>query len=179
MTASGNETRGGCERRTMTSDEKNRCDVMLKLYELSFLSFDKRRTYEWKFSLTIWAAIVSLATVTLKFNLQKNFGPTTGVICSFAAVVIILAQLWFLIQLQLGNNCDRYRAFFYEKQINDVLGVHFENAEKTQEDVSNILKKVKDSKWRARGWWSVVFHLIITGTLLIITGILIYVATQG
>ena len=80
----------------MTDDERNRFESMDSLRQAAYDSFNDRRSYEWKFSLSIWTALaVLLAGLVQPAKDGASFpleGAAVWLVAAIVGVLIVLEQ---------------------------------------------------------------------------------------
>ena len=150
----------------------NETDYHVKMMELFLNSFDRRRNYEWKLSLSIWTAALAFIALLIKGDLRignssKAFFVIFLICWILASLLIFLIQTFFLIMVKLANDCDKKKAWFFEEKILKEE-LHIETGYRGTE-VEKAFKKIK---W-AGGWWSIPVHLLITLTLFGLAGLVI------
>lgn len=160
----------------MITDEKEKAHVMLKLLEIAWHNFDRRRSYEWKLSLAIWTALAAFIALSLRSRflaLSASTQPADMAFVIVTAVVILPIQICFLYRVKRANNCDQNRALHYEYLINNALEVDFGPKTILQKDVEDSIKKAT-SRGRMGGWWSAVFHVVITIVLFTVAALVVF-----
>ena len=136
----------------MPADETMRQQVLMKLFETAWTNFDRRRAYEWKLSLGIWTALGAFIALLLGEKTLDLSGHEW--VLAFPAGAILLIQAFFEYRVILANKTDQERAYLYERELNEAVGISFTGTP-VQPAIDRVVKL-----WR--GWWSLLFHTGIT-----------------
>jgi len=146
----------------MSTDEDSKIEAISRICEIAWLNFDRRRSYEWKFSIAIWTSIAAFIALTL----QGKISPTPPKPAFwFVAFLIWILQIIFQIFVKLSNRVDQKKALKYEELLNHAIGQEFEDTR------GKILKFT-------RGWWSFIIQICVTLILIISAGFAIYKNTK-
>ena len=140
-----------------TYDHKQ-LEVLIRLCEIAWTNFDRRRSYEWKLSLAIWTALTAFIALTLKGNLNQPPKLPFGV---FAALIVCL-QAFFLHRVKLANSADQKAALSCEKELCKSVG----------EDLD--WDTVKQAREKAR----FIVHIGITLALILAAAFVAYKTTS-
>lgn len=138
----------------MSSENKNQAEILMRLLEVAWTNFDRRRSYEWKMSLAIWTAIAAFIALYLKGE-YPNISNEAKFTLICAAVLVVLVQIVFLVFIRLANGVDQARAIFYEELLNDATGASKDSR------ITNIHAAIKKIVW-AKGFWSIPCEVLIT-----------------
>lgn len=95
----------------MDITQKDKADICIKLAELAFKSFEARRSYEWKFSLSVWATIIGVAKVLE----GKHLSIWVPIIISFVYGFLWLRGLW------VANFNDKELVTHYRNQADNTI----------------------------------------------------------
>ena len=150
----------------MSTDGNKRIEALTRLCEIAWTNFDRRRSYEWKFSIAIWTAITAFIALTLKGEVDK---PPESAFWLVAGFVMSL-QIFFLHRVKLANSADQKAALSYEKELNKAIGEPSEWS--TVEQAREKARKF----WK--GYWSFVVHIGISLVLTVAAGFVIYSNTN-
>ena len=145
----------------MSEDDNKRIEALSQLCEIAWSNFDRRRSYEWKFSIAIWTALTAFIALTL----QGKISPPPK--HAFWAVAFLIWGLQVIFQgfVKLSNRVDQEKALKYEELLNEAIEQEFE-------DTRGMMLKL------AKGWWSFLIHICITLILIISAGFSIYRSTN-
>jgi len=139
-------------------NEPEKLQVMLKMAEVYWTNFNRRRGFEWKFSMSIWTALAAFIAISFREgagmpSVRLRIGLVVG------AILIWVVQMWFLRRVTLANRADKAKALFYEYAMKDILLFKFD------QDVKKALVDLKS--WDRPGdWWSCITQLAITLVLI-------------
>ncbi|MFQ5687973.1 MAG: hypothetical protein ACE5GV_15100 [Candidatus Scalindua sp.] len=144
----------------MGKHEDKELDIIICLEKIAWDNFERRRTYEWKFNFSVWAALGALIGILLAKD--AKIPPIEGclILVPIAfALFIILGHTFWLYQLNKRHRLDKSIAIFYEEELKKKLDIKFAN------EIDSLKKSVRNDAWS-----SLVSVLV---TLLIVTGALI------
>lgn len=142
----------------MCSENEKRPEILMKLLEVAWANFDRRRTYEWKMSLAIWTAIAAFIALYLKGEIPTIPNDAQSPL-SWAAWLVVGVQVVFLVCLRFANGVDQARACFCEDLLNDISGAS------TDTRIAKVAAARKKIAW-AKGFWSIPCEVAITIILL-------------
>jgi hypothetical protein len=132
-------------------------------------SFDKRRTYEWKFCITLWTALAIFSGSLLRQpsdasqkNLPIGRGWVVILACAVGTALVVIHGYWS-VQLSRRNDSDRDAADIYEERMCGLVDVSCKT------ELEPIAGKLHGRKGRALGYSHQV-QIIITA-LLVVTAI--------
>jgi len=142
----------------MCSENEKRSEILMKLFEVAWLNFDRRRTYEWKISLAIWTAIAAFIALYLKGEIPKIPNDAHSSLY-YAAWLVVVVQGVYLVFVKLANGVDQAKAIFLEDLLNDISGAS------TDTRIAKIAEARRKIVW-AKGYWSTLCEVAITIILL-------------
>lgn len=142
----------------MSTDVNKRIEALSRLCEIAWSNFDRRRSYEWKFSIAIWTAITAFIALTLQGKISPP--PPKHAFWTVAFLIWGL-QVIFQCFVKLSNRVEQKKALKYEELLNDAIEQEFK-------DTRGKLLKL------AKGWWSFIIHISVTLILIISAGFAIY-----
>ena len=160
-------------------DEKDRIDGLVEVIKIARASFDQRRSYEWKFSLSLWTALVLFIGAALQTKFESRFECGSNAILVFLAVFIVVIQGFFEIKIYKANSIDLRRAELFEAHLDKELGVECyderikEKQEKANEAVTKCFFKPIKNCFK-EGKWSVYVHCGLTMILFFLAGLLLF-----
>ena len=136
--------------------ERDRVQGMLALMEQAWRNFHQRRSFEWKFSLGIWAALGLLSSQLLTAKelptLSTSLRYVTIGAGALLGVLIFLAHCYWLGKARKRTEVDQRIAIEYERRIQKLLDCLFDDA---------LARKCERLRYQNRGWSERV-QLIIT-----------------
>jgi len=62
----------------MSSENEKRAGIWVRLLEVAWTNFDRRRSYEWKMSFAIWTAIAAFIALYFKGEFPKSIPSVAG-----------------------------------------------------------------------------------------------------
>ena len=134
-------------------------EALAKCIEIAYTNFERRRSYEWKLCLAIWTALAAFIGIILKCDVAITIFPV-GFVLSIVAIIIIVTQLFFLINVTHANRLDKNRAFLCEDKFDEIAAI----------DASTLKNEVTTYQNRFlwfKGYWSVVSQVAITIILIL------------
>ena len=145
----------------MSSENEKRAGIWVRLLEVAWTNFDRRRSYEWKMSFAIWTAIAAFIALYLKGEFPKSIPSVAGDALILAACFIILVQVIFLVFIRFANGVDQKKAVFYEDLLNEATEACDSGFKGTKVESAR--------KWISwtHGFWSIPCEVLITVILLL------------
>lgn len=144
--------------------KQERAQIIIRLNEVAWMNFDRRRNYEFKMGIAIWTALAAFIALSLREDVQVP-AQLKEHCCWLLGEIVVLSHAIFLIGAKLARNIDKEIAYFYEDELNKATGVcepRFQNIQK--------IKRLKTiSRWLGlNGWWSPIGQLGITQVLILV-----------
>ena len=155
--------------------EKDRIDGLVEVIKIARASFDQRRSYEWKFSLSLWTALVLLIGLAIRAESSLSFGPHASATLVFLAVSIVVLHIFFHRMVYRSNAIDLRRAELFEAHLDRVLGVKcFEDGvDHYQNEAQEALNKKRNGCFGG-GQWVIWVHSVSTIILVVLAGIILF-----
>lgn len=100
---------------------KDKLDTEIELMKLAWSSFDRRREFEWKFTIALWTGLSAFIGIFLTRQVPDRLAIPIG--ASVTAVIVFLTHLNFSLGLGRANNADRGLQYFYEREVRNMIGV--------------------------------------------------------
>jgi hypothetical protein len=131
-------------------------------------SYDKRREFEWRIALALWAGMGAFGALTVaKDSLLR--GPNVVLFASAMALALLGLHVSFLRELTRRNRFDSHTSYEYEAEMRKLI--HWSFLDKTLDEERELVKKQHRSimtNYSPRFQVSVTFLLgvIIVGALL-------------
>ena len=133
-------------------------EVLARLFEIAWTNFDRRRSYEWKFSISLWTALAAFIALILRKG--DIVAPQISGFCSVASL-ILSRQIIFQYFVKVSNKVDQDKALRFEKLLYDAIG------EECKDPRGKLLKLTG-------GWWSFLVHIGLTLVLICAAAFTIY-----
>lgn len=153
------------QKRGLTADEKSQFDALKSAADFWWERFDKRVTYIWRVSISLWTVLVGYIGIIISGKFA-GFGATSScltiVIVVVAGILLFFLHLLYIINAGKAHKCDRDKFHTYEKKYMELIKVQYDPE----------LEKLSDDKKSKQASWSQPFHLFI----LLITVVLISIA---
>jgi len=149
----------------MEREQETRLNLLVRLLEIAWTNFDRRRSYEWKFSLAIWTALAAFIALSLKAPTVHVCTGLEKAAVLIAAGLILVVQAYFQDRVRRANNVDKARAHTYEKEVNAQSNLNV-----AWEHVEAAIDRLGSS---TRGVWSVLVHLAVTLVLVAVAAVLL------
>jgi uncharacterized membrane protein YhaH (DUF805 family) len=140
----------------LTYDGKQ-LEVLTRLCEIAWTNFDRRRSHEWKFSISLWTALTAFIALILR---KDVVAPSILAFCSVVCLIFGL-QVIFQYFVKVSNKVEQEKALKYEKLLNRAVGEELEDAR------GKLLRL-------AKGWWAFVIHICVTLILILAAGFALY-----
>jgi len=154
----------------MTPDERNHFESLESLRKAAYVSYNDRRSYEWKLALSIWSSI-GLVIVGLVQPIENGkvfpLGGTVAWIVALAlGVVLIAVHIMFSIVIAKANSIDRAVSVTYMERMREFVNVHFNST------LTNEINEYSSNNV----WWkkSHVAQIIITTILVVAVVFIIF-----
>jgi hypothetical protein len=138
----------------ITEDQKRLFDALFELYQTAWKQFNERRAYEFKISLTFWAALAAAIAGSLRL---KNLPGSRFTLILVSLFVFALHWIWCR-GIGEAQRAERKIAFFYERELQKIAGVEFD------EDLSKFLDSLKGTMGLLTNW-TYRFQLGVTAFL--------------
>ena len=141
-----------------TNEDKQIFDSLEVLRKATWERFDKRREFEWRVALALWAGMGTFGA----FTIAKDTLLRGSNVVAFAvgmALTLTVAHFLFLNGLTKRNNIDRRMTFEFEDQMHKLT--HWQFSEPTSEE----RKRLRSVKYN----YSFCFQLLVTIVLATIT----------
>jgi len=145
----------------MSPENEKLAKIWVKLLEVAWTNFDRRRSYEWKMSFAIWTAIAAFIALCLKGEFPKIIPSVAGVALFLAGYFIILVQIIFLVFIRFANGVDQQKAIFYEDLLNEATEACDSGFKGTK-----VESAIKWISW-THGFWSILCEVLITVIMLL------------
>jgi len=149
----------------MLKDEDKRLDLVTRLLETAWTNFDRRRAYEWKFSLALWTALTAFIALTLRGDLPRLSGCAVPWVLIVCGIVVVGLHAFFEENVRRANNVDKARAQTYEDKLNgqECLDIPWDAVKAA---VDKLL-------FKKQGGWSTFVQVGITLILVVAAGLII------
>jgi hypothetical protein len=105
----------------MDENQKRKFDAISTLRSWAWVSFDRRRDFEWKLSIGVWTALAALIGILLTRDISIQVWVIRCGSILFAAA-LFFGHLSFLIGVAIAQNADRGRAEFYDDLLEREFG---------------------------------------------------------
>jgi hypothetical protein len=133
-----------CKEATLSPEDKNTFDALMKLSDFRFQRWLDRRKYEWRMSFAIWA----LLAASIHYKNELFHDPLPLVICLALVLVVILHTCW-VISNWISNERDIDGAFYYSDHARQLVKVRVWPDPREEQNPDEIsLKKIR-KKWRS------------------------------
>lgn len=158
----------------MTDDERNRFESMDSLRQAAYDSFNDRRSYEWKFSLSIWTALaVLLAGIVQPAKDGASFplkGAAVWLVAAIVGVLLVLLHAYWNNGASRANSVDKGVALYFARAMQAMLSLPFDG---------DLEKKI-EALPKTEGWtqWSHLAQVAITALLALAVVSIIYVRSS-
>ncbi|MBU2622687.1 MAG: hypothetical protein KKD92_10260 [Proteobacteria bacterium] len=158
----------------MTDTERRRFESIESLKRSAYGSFNDRRNYEWKLSLSIWTALaILLAGLVQPAKIEETF--PLGASFAWIGAAIVGALLVFLHGywsngVSKANSIDKSIYLYYDLEMRKMLNLSF------SENINMEIAKMS----RTKGWrnWSHLAQISITVLLSAAAIVIIYVRSS-
>ena len=129
----------------MEEEARKRFESILGLFQQAWHQFNERRSYEHKIILAIWIALVGgiASSFSLTSLASVPYGRPAIVI---AAILLVVLQIMWLKGIRDTNHADQQIAFFYEKHLQGIADVKFDN------ELQKYLERFKKRRGLHRHW---------------------------
>ena len=160
----------------MTDDERNRFESMDSLRQAAYNSFNDRRSYEWKFSLSIWTALaVLLAGLVQPAQDGASFplkGAAVWLVAAIVGVLLVLLHAYWSNGASRANSVDKGVALYFACAMQDMLMLSL--------PFDGDLRKKIEALPKTEGWtqWSHLAQVAITALLSLAVVSVIYVRSS-
>lgn len=138
----------------MTDEQKKLFDALFELYQNAWKQFNERRTYEFKISLTFWAALAAAIAGSLRLQNLPGSRFTLIMVSLFA---FALHWVWCR-GIGEAQRAERKMAFFYERKLQEIADVEFDK------DLRKFLDSLKETMGLLKNW-TYRFQLGVTAFL--------------
>ncbi len=145
----------------MDIDIKTEIDALEELRKGAWEEFNNRRIYEWKMSMGIWTALTAFVALILtgRVKICSNLAMYAWIVIS----IIFFLHAYFIYKLTKSNRMDRKKQFLYEKKINKILDISYDDELK-----KDIAKRQKMNEKFPLLDWSQSVQLSVTLILLFV-----------
>ena len=131
----------------MDSPVKNQYDSISTLWKGAWDQFNERRRFEFQVSFGVWTFLSAFTAIILTKKDQAVYIDWMVISSAFAALVALNFLYWrFIKELRSRNLLDRDIAFFYEKEMQNLCGMNFD------QNITDKIKSVKDPEWVILSW---------------------------
>ena len=137
----------------MTEEEQRRFDSLETLRAAAYASFNDRRGYEWKFSLSIWSALAVLLAGLVQPIKQGEVFPFHGT-CAWAAfalaglLLVALHAVWSHWASRANYIDNKIQFHFRDEMINNTLKLPFSS--ELNEFIKEHLQREPSFGWTQR-----------------------------
>jgi len=162
-------TDGKCNRKDMTEEERKRFESITTLMQSAYDSFNDRRSYEWKLSLSIWTALALLLVglvQTAKFPVSFPF---SVIISAIMGAILIYLHIFFSHGVARANSIDKDVFLHYNKEMNKIVNLPF--PKKLQDDIDNLPHN--------KGWWQWSHRSQIFITILLVMAAVVLIGVRS
>lgn len=142
-------------------------EIMAKQLEFQYSKFDKRRAYEWKLCLAIWAALAAFIAITFKGETSLPNNGFTWVALIVSSFLIVLLHGYFLWNMKRANDADKANSWVFEKELRNALVPDKEKWEKADEAVRIARYKGSNGMWAPNSQICITLVLIFCAILVI------------
>ncbi len=106
----------------MSLSPRDKMDCYIELYKLRRAGFDKRRDFEWKLSLGLWAAIAILASKAISVDHEKLAGSINGLgfLAGHVLIFYMYAFSWSK-WLHSANEFDKEYFYSYKDALEEYV----------------------------------------------------------
>jgi len=140
--------------RKMTDDQKRLFDSIFELYRTAWSQFNERRSYEFKISLSFWAALTAAIAGSLRL---ENLPGSRFTLILLSIFSFVLHWIWCR-GIGEAQRAERKIAFFYERKLQALAGAEFD------EDLRRLLDSLKETMGLLKNW-TYRFQLGVTAFL--------------
>lgn len=161
----------------MTEEERRRFKSLEALRAAAYASFNDRRSYEWKLSLSIWTALaILLAGLLQPLKSGEEFplrGSCVWIVFALAgALLVVLHALWSDWASRANSIDNRIQFHFRDEMMNNIVKLPFST------DLARSIEKHLQS--RPAFGWTQRSHLVqVCITLLLATGAVVIVYVRS
>lgn len=106
----------------MTEDARRRFESLESLRSAAWTSFDHRRSYEWRFSISLWATLAGAAAAILQLDRAPSGWPPVIVVGAVGLSSSVVHALWS-VGVSRVNTIDRDIQIVYEREMSQLVGV--------------------------------------------------------
>ena len=104
----------------MDKNTKNQFDSLYLLYKNAWKNFHERRKYEWKFSIALWGAILTVIISLLsgKFDLffKQHYTFAYYIIIVIFILIILYVHYNYILGISLNHKKDHNIAYYFEEK---------------------------------------------------------------
>lgn len=141
----------------MTDDSKKLFDATFELYSHSWKQFNERRNYEFKISLTLWAALAAAIAGSLRLTTLPMIPGGRFTLSLVAVFAVSLHTIWCF-GVGRAQRAERDIAFFYERKLQKLIQAEFdEKLNASLEGLRRTMGLLKN--------WTYIFQLGVTAFL--------------
>ena len=148
-----------------------------ELRKAAYLSFNDRRSYEWKLSLAIWTALAIVIVGLAQQKLQDLTIPGTyfKVVAVVIGLLIIVVHVYFNNGMARANAIDKTRFQDYSRQIESMLEI---TRDPKLQKMIGELPSTPNHRWLQWWQWGHLAQIAITLLLTAVTVSLVWLRTS-
>jgi len=158
-----------CQNNKPSDGEIKKARLALEGMKHAFLSFDRRRSYEWKLNIAIWTAIAAFMGLAFRGEIRaQEISSTRDSWLGMIAIGIAVVHFVFLLCAREANDIEKKKACAYEEMVAKAAGV--------------TLPKLQKRSWVLMGlrrYWAPLCQTAITILLLAAAGLIVSRQPKG
>lgn len=153
----------------MTTDERNYFESLESLRKAAYVSYNDRRSYEWKLALSIWSSLgLVIAGLVQPIENGKIFllkGTIAWIVALALGVVLIAVHIMFSIVIAKANEIDRGVSLIYMECMQKSVAVQF------GDKLTGIINKYSSNNV----WWKQSHIAQIFITIILVTAVAVII----
>jgi len=153
----------------MTPDARNYFESLESLRKASYVSYNDRRSYEWKLALSIWSAlglvIVGLVQPIENGKVFPLEGTVAWIVAAVLGVVLICVHIFFSKVIAQANSIDRGVSLTYLESMQNFVSVQF------CDELTRIINEYSGNN----AWWKRSHIAQISITIILVVAVVLII----
>ncbi len=148
----------------MNEDDKRLFDSLKSAADFWWERFDKRVTYNWKVSLSLWGVLVAYIGIVMRGDLTFSNSFWFTAITIFIGLAIACAHISYIVGSTRAHRIDRLHFNEYEQRYMKIIDLKYGDELKT------LIEDAKEEQTSLKHWansflWIITFLLVVIAIL--------------